>query len=132
MEWKLTHHYVHARELRPDLCEHADVRAVDHLRREKFPVGDIGVRSLKLDDFSDLSHLLLDEWRVNVAFGVDQSKHADGIFPPVLLGQPTRRLWQEDESEEEEDGGEHLETPWNSESCGAVEERTSVRDVEHN
>ena len=89
--------------------------AVDHSGLEKFPIGDIGVCALKFDDFSDLSHFLLNEWRVDISFSVDQSEDVDSVFPAVLLCEPTWRFWQEDESEEEEDGWEHLKAPWDSE-----------------
>jgi hypothetical protein len=113
------------------LRENADVSSVDHLRLEQFKVRDVGIGTLELDDFTDLCHFLGDERRVHITVSVHQSKNTDGVFPTVLLSKPSRRFWKEEHGSEQENGWDHLQSPWYSESTSSVDKRAAVADVEH-
>ena len=82
----------HTGELRPDLGEDANMSAVDHVRLEKVEVGDVGVLTFFLDRRLDLAEFELDDWRITVALRVDKSENIMGLFPPVVFGEPARRL----------------------------------------
>lgn len=60
-----------------------------------------------------------------------KSKNVDSLLPAVLLGEPSGGLGQEGHGKEQEDGGEHLEAPWDTERSGAIDEGAAVGDVEH-
>jgi hypothetical protein len=51
---------------------------------------------------------------------VNKSKNGVAFFPAVFVSQPTWRFRKEYHSEEEADGRNHLDTPWDAESCCAV------------
>lgn len=101
--------------------------AVDHVRLEELQVADIGVAALKLAHFLDLFKLALDEGRVDISLAVDQGQHRMAVFPAVLAGEPTRGLGKEQQPEEEQDGRDHLETPWDPEGSGALDEAAAIR-----
>ncbi len=127
----IQHHHVHTGQLRPDLGEHADVSAVDHVGFEEVEVAGVGVIALKLAHLADLAQLGLDEDGVAVTLGVDQGQGLVALLPAVLLGQPSRALGHKEEGEEEDHGGDHLQTPRQTPGGGASEEAASVGDVEH-
>jgi hypothetical protein len=100
--------------------------AVDHVGFEEFKVGDIGILALKLAHGLNFLILAEDEGSVGVAFTVDEGQHSEAILPAVLTGQPTGRLGQQHHAEEEEDGGNHLQTPGNTEGGSARDIARSV------
>ena len=95
----VVHHDVHARELRPDLRENADVSAVEHVRLKQFPVGDIAVSGLELAHLADIVEFVEHEWGIGVTLAVDESQHGMAVFPAVLACQPTWRLRKEEHEE---------------------------------
>jgi len=60
-----------------------------------------------------------------------KSEDLNGFFPAILLCKPTGRLREEHHSTEQEDGREHLKTPWDSECSSSMDIGASVRNVEH-
>lgn len=103
--------------------------SVDHVGLQEFEVGDVGVAALELAHLLDFLQFAQDEGRVDVAFAVDEGEDVVAVFPAVLSGQPTRRLGERDHAEEEQDGGDHLEGPGDTESLGAIEEGAAVGDA---
>ena len=110
------HHHIHTRQLRPDLSEHANVRAVDVLRVEQFPVGDVGKLCFERTSCLDVFQLVLNEWAIGITLAVNQSQDSVALFPSVLASEPARRLWHEDHEAEQENGGQHLDAPSEIES----------------
>ncbi len=102
-------HDVHAGQLRPDLCEEADVCSIDHVWLEKLKIGDIGVVALELAHILDFLHFTHNKRAVWVAFAVHKGKHSVSLIPAIFAGKPTRRFREEYHSDEETDGGDHLE-----------------------
>ena len=97
------HHHIHARQLRPDLCEHPDVGAVDVLRVEQLPVSDIRKLCFERASFLDVFQLVLDKGTVRVALAVDKSQDPVALFPSIFACEPARRLGHEDHEAEEQD-----------------------------
>ena len=85
------HHNVHARQLRPNLSEDANVGAIDHVRFEQLEVRYIRITALEFAHVFDLLEFLHDKGRFAVAFGVDESEDVVAVFPSVLAGQPSDR-----------------------------------------
>jgi hypothetical protein len=98
------HHDVHARKLRPDLSEHADMSAVNHVRLEQLEICDVGVISLKLTHFLDLLQFQLDERIIRITSAMNQGKDSMAVLPAILSCEPAWRFWQQEQHEEEEDG----------------------------
>lgn len=116
----VVHHDVHTSKLGPDLSEDTDESTVEHLGLEQLQVRNVGVLALELAHLANLLHLSHDEGAVGVTVTVDQSQNRLTFLPAVLAGQPTRGLREPDHADEEEDGGDHLDTPGNAEDGGAV------------
>ena len=104
----VVHHHVHASELGPDLGEQTNVSTVDHPRLEQVKVGDIRVGYLELDHGTNLLHFVVNQWIAGVAVAVNESDDGLNFFPATLAGQPARGLGGEEETEEENDRGDHL------------------------
>ena len=85
--------------------------AVEVLRVEQLPVSNIGEFSLQSTRFLDIVELVLNKRRVRIAFAVNECQDPVALFPFVLACEPAGRLWHEDHEEEEEDAGNHLDSP---------------------
>jgi hypothetical protein len=124
------------------------MRAVDHLRLEQLKVCYVGISAFKFTHLLDLVELKQHEWRIAIALCVDKSQHAVAFFPAVIARQPSvprsavsqpgfgdrdlpGTLWEEKESKKEEDGGNHLQAPWDAEGRCSVDVTAAVADVEH-
>lgn len=127
----VVHHDVHSGQLGPDLCEDADMCAVDHVRLNEFEVADVGVVALKLAHRLDFLVFAEDEGSVGVAVSVDKGENRKTLFPPVFAGEPAGGFRKNHHAEEEEDGRDHLQTPRDAEGGGTVDIAGSVGDVEH-
>lgn len=128
--------YVHASQLTPDLGEDSNVRTIDQFAVEKLPVGNIFVPGLEGAHLADIVQLVYDVRAVAVTLAVDKSEHVVALLPPVLAGEPTRRLRQEEHSAEEANGRKHLQTPRDAEDGSAVvgavlttHERCTIRNA---
>lgn len=108
-----------------------NVSSVDHFGLEELEPADISVSALEVDHLPNLGQFFRNEGRVGVALAMHQIKNRLGLLPAVFLGEPTRRLGHEQETKEEQDSREHLETPWNSEGGSAVDLAATVADEEH-
>ena len=106
--------------------------SVDHVRLEELKERGICVVALKLAHVLDILQFFIHKWAVGVALAMHKRKNSMTVLPAILAGEPTRRLREEAHSDEEEDGWNHLETPWNTECGGAVDEGAAVGDIEHN
>lgn len=103
----------------------------DHVRFEEVDVADVCVSALEFAHVFDLLQFLGDEWRVGVAFAMNKGQDGVAFLPTVLPSEPARRLGREAETQEEQKGGDHLQSPRQTEGCRAVDEAGSVGDVEH-
>jgi hypothetical protein len=63
--------------------------------------------------------------------GLTKSENLNSFLPTVVSSQPTGRFWQEKHGEAKEDSWQHLQTPWDTESSSTVDERATIRDIEH-
>lgn len=116
----VVHHDVHAAELRPGLDAHAQHDALEHALGDQGLVAADGLRPLKLEGLFDLLVLGQDLWVGGIAV-VEAGQYVQGLFPPVLGGQPPRAVGQEKEADKEDDGREHLHAPRDAEGrCGLV------------
>lgn len=124
-------HDVHAGQLRPDLREHADHRAVDHMWLQELEICHVRVVALELDDLADLLQFLVYEGRIGVSFAVNDLQNLLSFLPAILLRQPTGRLWKEEQGAAEQNGRDHLYTPRNAERGIAVNGGRPVADEVH-
>ena len=76
--------------------------------------------ALELAHLTDLLHLSHDEGAVGIAVTVNEGQNGLALLPAVLAGQPTGGLGEPDHADEKEDGGDHLDTPGNTEDGSAV------------
>lgn len=95
---------------------------VDHVWLEEFQERSVGVRALKFAHVFDILKFLDDERAVRVAFSVDEGEHGMAVFPTILSSQPAGRFGQEAHPDEEKDCRDRLDTPWDTEGGGAVDE----------
>jgi len=107
------------------------VCAVDHAWADELHVGDILGLALEVDPLLDFGELMCNVGAAGVALAMDQDEDAFALLPTILGSEPTRRLRENHHSKKKEDGGNHLQTPWDTESSGAVDVGATVRDVEH-
>lgn len=126
----ITYHDVHAGELGPDLHENPDDGSVEHTRTQELKVRGVVSFGFDLDPLSDFVELANDKGTVRITMTVGESKHCTSLLPAVLRCQPARRLGEEDHAEEEQDGGDHLQSPGSTEGTSAVDEATAVADIE--
>lgn len=85
----VVHHDVHACKLRPDLCEEANVRAVDVAWREELEIADRLGATFNLQPLLDLLEFSRNPRAVRVAFAVGQYENTLTFFPLVLRCQPS-------------------------------------------
>ena len=104
---------------------------IDHLGPEQFLQRDIGVPTFEFDDFADLGQLLHDERRIRVAMAMDEGEDLLSLVPTILLRQPTWGFRQEHETEVQADGGDHLQSPRQTESSAPFNKARTVADEEH-
>lgn len=127
----VVHHNVHAGKLRPDLSKDTDVCSVNHIGLEQLHIGNVGVGSLELNDFSNFSQFLSNEWGVGVTAAMDKRQDLMSFLPSVFSSEPSWRFWQEEKSKEKKDSWNHLKTPWDTESSVSFEEGATIANVEH-
>ena len=127
----VVHHHVHSCQLRPDLDKDADVGPVDHVWLEEFEERGVGVLAFEFAHVFDVLVFLQDERAVGVSLAVDEGEHGVAVFPAVFAREPAGGFGQEAHADEEKDGRDHLDTPWDAEGGGAVDFRAAVGDVEH-
>ena len=51
---------------------------------------------------------------------VEVSENPDSLFPPILRGQPSRGLWEEEHSGEQNYGWDNLNRPRDAKSSGPL------------
>jgi hypothetical protein len=100
--------------------------AVEHVGLEELQIADIGVAALKLAHLLDFFKFALDEGGIGIALAVNQGQYRMAILPAVLASEPSRRLGKNQQTEEEQDGRNHLETPWDPEGSGAIDKAAAV------
>ena len=124
---KLTiHHHIHAGKLRPDLREQTNVSSVNVARVEELPVRDIRVVAFKLAVRFNLLILACNKRGVPVTFTMDESQDGHCFFPAIFAREPARTFWKEHHADEQEEAWDSLQTPRDSECCGAFDERASI------
>lgn len=114
----IVHDNIHPSELRPELSEDGNMRPPDHVWLDQVEPGHIGILPLKLAKGLDLLDLGDDKGVRLIALGVHQSNDILGLLPPILLGQPARRLGKQEQGKEQEDGRDHLQAPGEPERGG--------------
>ena len=125
------HHDIHSSQLRPDLCEHSNMGTLDHIWLKELEKSNIGIVSLKLAHVLNLLQFDLNKGIVWIAATVNKCENSMAILPSVLSCKPTRRFWQPEETEEQENGRKHLQAPGNSEGSNSIDVAAAIRDVEH-
>lgn len=104
--------------------------AVDHVGFEQLEIGHIGIVAFKLAHLLDFLVFSEDEGAVGVPFAVHEGQDSQTIIPAAFAGKPAGRLGERNHAEEQNNGGNHLEAPWNPECGRAGEEGTTVGDAE--
>jgi hypothetical protein len=118
---KIKHtHDIHASQLRPDLHEDSDDGTVEHGRFEEIQICDILVETLKLAHVLDVLQFEVHEWTIGIAFAVYENKNGVAFFPSIFACEPAGRLGEEHHGEEEADGGDHLDAPWDAKCCCVI------------
>ena len=103
--------------------------SVDHVGFEQLEIGDISVVTLKFAHLLDVLVFKQNKGVVGVAVTVDERKNGVAVFPTVFAGKPTWRFGERYHAEEENDGGNHLQPPRDTECCWTVDEGTAVGDA---
>jgi hypothetical protein len=85
----VVHHHVHPGQLGPDLGEDADMCAIDHVRLEQLPVGDIGILTFELNHVFDVFVFADDEGSIGISFAVNKGQDSMAVLPSILACQPT-------------------------------------------
>lgn len=127
----VVHHNIHPRQLTPNLREQSNMRPINIFGREEIDITHLGTGAFNIDPLSNLLKLASHPRTVRITFPVRENKDLLTFLPTILGGEPARRLGEDNHAEEENDGGDHLECPGNSESGVTVDEGTSVGNVEH-
>lgn len=120
---------------------------VDHVGLEKFPISDISIVSFKFAKVFNLLKFCSNKWMIQVTLGMNQCEDIVTIFPSILTCEPTGRLGQKDNltrsvsifasgrqktyAKEEENGGQHLKTPWDTKGSRTRDKGATVGDVKH-
>lgn len=115
-------------QLAPNLGGHSNAGPDNHVGTEKLKVGDIGVGALEFHHCPDFSHFLDDKGSVAVAFAVCAGQYSKGLFPSVMLGQPSGRFGEDNEAQAQENGGDSLDAPWHTESSLGLDKRAAIAD----
>ena len=122
---------VHACQLRPNLGENTNVGPVDHIWLEEFQECSVGVVAFELAHAFDVLKFLNDKRTVGVTFTVYESEHGMALFPTILACEPTGWFGKEAHADEQEDGWDHLDPPWDAEGGGAINLGAAIGYVKH-
>lgn len=95
--------------------------AVDHVGFKQLEIADIGIVALELAHVLDILELAVHPGAVRVALAVNEDEDGMAVFPSVLSRKPTGRFWERKHAEEEDDGRDHLEAPWDAECSRSVD-----------
>lgn len=68
---------------------------------------------------------------LRIAISMKQRQHIQALLPPVLAGQPTGAFREEEQRAEQDEGGNALKTPSETERGRAFDLRAAVRDEIH-
>jgi hypothetical protein len=130
------HHDVHAAKLRPHLDGHAKDDTLDNAGLYQGSETSLGNFTLKGEGLFDFLVFSEDLGVVDVTVTVKVGENLEGLLPPVLGREPSRRAREEEEADEENSTGNSLNTPWDPESRSAlvgvvdstIDERAAVLD----
>lgn len=75
--------------LLPDLAPNTDHGSVEGVLLEEGQNTDFGSLTFNSNDFFDFFNLHKNLWVIHVAFTLDVGDNFNGLFPSILLGQPT-------------------------------------------
>ena len=114
VEGILLTHDVHSAHLRPNLGEHGSHGPIDHLGTEQVDVGDVLVLAFKLAHVADILQLDGDKGGIHIALGMDVGQNLLTFLPAIPLCEPTGGFGEEEDSDVQEQSGDHLETPGQS------------------
>lgn len=117
----VVHHDVHTGKLRPHLDSAAEVDTPQNAGLEEIEVGLGTFVTLELDLGPDFSVLEKDELILLVASTVKVGEDLEGLGFAALVEQPTGRLGEPEHADGENEGGDGLKTPWNTEGGLAVD-----------
>jgi hypothetical protein len=63
--------------------------AIDHVRLEQLPVGDIGILTFELNHVFDVFVFADDEGSIGISFAVNKGQDSMAVLPSILACQPT-------------------------------------------
>lgn len=116
-------------QLLPDLYADTNHGALPHTGSKEAEVSNVLGLSGDADSLADLLHLGQDDRAVKVTAGVQVGKVEVCLLPAVVLGEPSRRLREEEEATEQNEAGDGLDAPGNAEGRGAVNvDGAAIRD----
>lgn len=131
-------HDVHAAELGPHLDGHAEDNTLEDAGLDELLVVRDLLFTLEADSILDFLEFSEHDRVSLIALSVDVGEDLKGFFPAVLGREPTRRLGEPEETDEEDEGRDHLDSPGDTESrrglfgvvgATAVERRAILDEV---
>ena len=126
----VVHHDVHAHELTPKLARDTRNRARPQALPEHVAVGDLGCLLLETHRLAQLSDLVRHERRIQGLI-VNPRDHILRLVPPPVGGEPAAGFWKKEHADREQEPGDHLQTPCETEGGWAWDEGAAVGKVEH-
>ena len=108
-------HDIHSAELRPHLDTHPQDHTLNHSRFHELSIRGDGFLTLKSNRIPDLLVFRQHSRVVRVLLPMHVRKNLESLAPPILIGQPTRRFREEEETAEEDYSGHSLDSPGDAE-----------------
>jgi hypothetical protein len=65
----------------------------------------------------------------HIAFATEIRQNLTSFIPSVLIGKPTRGFGEEEKTDKEDDGWDHLNPPWQTEGSSSVDVTAAVLNV---
>lgn len=114
------HHNVHSTELRPHLYGGTENHTTDNARRKEITVGLGTLLALKVHLSLDFLVFQDNKLIAFISFAVQICQNLKCLLLSTMVDEPPRRFGEESHAYREDDGGDHLEGPWDAEGCDAV------------
>lgn len=119
---------LHTRKLRPHLQGSTQENTTEDAGPEQIRplLGAFG--TLKLDSLPNLGVLELDELGVGVSVTVNVGKHLEGLVVAVVVHEPTGRFGEPGHAERENQTGDELQAPGDTERGDTIDVRATELD----
>lgn len=123
-------HNVHSAELAPHLDTHAQDNALENARLDELAVVRNLLFTLKANGVLNFFVLCEDHGVVRIPLSVDIGKNLKGFIPAVFGREPTGRLREPEQTDEEDKGWNHLDSPRDAEGSSGLVRIVGATTVE--